>query len=98
MTAATLSAHPNPFNPRTTLSFTLPEPGRVDLAVYDLGGRLVRTLLADFQVEGTTGSAVWDGCDEVGRPVPAAVYLGQLTLQKGQVEAWRTTVKLTVIK
>ncbi len=37
--------YPNPFNPRTTITFSIPREGRVDLSVYDIGGRRVSTLL-----------------------------------------------------
>jgi len=42
-----LSIHPNPFNPLTTVDFSVARPGRAALRVYDVGGRLVRTLLED---------------------------------------------------
>jgi hypothetical protein len=67
-------AYPNPFNPRTTLRYDLPENSRVKLMIYDLLGRKVRTLV---QGEETAGfkQAVWDGTDDGGRPVAAGVYL-----------------------
>jgi hypothetical protein len=66
--------YPNPFNPRTTLRYDLPENSRVKLTLYDLTGRSVRTLV---QGEETAGfkQAVWDGTDDGGRPVAAGVYL-----------------------
>ncbi len=48
-----LSAYPNPFNPQTTLQFTLPRAGRVSLTVYDLLGREVATLLDAPRTAGT---------------------------------------------
>ncbi len=47
------AAYPNPFNPSTTISFDLPEAGRVSLNVYDLKGALVGTLLNESKVAGT---------------------------------------------
>ena len=47
------SAHPNPFNPSTTISFDLPEAGKVSLNIYDLKGALVGTLLNENKVAGT---------------------------------------------
>jgi hypothetical protein len=41
-----LAAYPNPFNPATTVSFSLPEAGTVSVSIYDVAGRLVRTLAA----------------------------------------------------
>jgi len=47
------AAYPNPFNPSTTISFDLPEAGKVSLSVYDLKGALVGTLLNENKVAGT---------------------------------------------
>ena len=69
--------HPNPFNPSTTIAFGLPQPGPASLRVYDLHGRLVKTL-----VEGTlpagAHSAVWDGSDLSGGSAASGLYLYEL--------------------
>ncbi len=65
--------HPNPFNPATEIRFTVPGPGAVHLRVYDVSGRLVRTLLDGVTVAGT-GSASWDGCANSGERVGSGVY------------------------
>lgn len=65
---------PNPFNPVTTIGYDVPAPGgRVDLAVYDVSGRLVRVLVASHLTPGTY-SAVWEGHDERNTPVASGVY------------------------
>ena len=46
-------AYPNPFNPSATISFDLPEAGKISLNVYDLKGALVGTLLSESKVAGT---------------------------------------------
>lgn len=71
-------ARPNPFNPSTTISFRLPESGRVELAVYDVRGRLVRTLLEGVRPAGEE-SVVWDGTDNGGAPLSSGVYFVRLT-------------------
>lgn len=68
---------PNPFNPSTTVSFTLPQAGPVELAVYDLRGRLVRVLLAEEKSAGSF-TVAWRGRDEQGAAVAAGTYLFQL--------------------
>jgi hypothetical protein len=68
------SAHPNPFNPRTTLRYDLPENSRVRLTLYDLMGREVRTLVQGKETAGFK-QAVWDGTDDAGRSAAAGVYL-----------------------
>ncbi len=71
------SADPNPFAGRTTLRYALPSASDVSLQVFDLGGRLVRTLVHAAQ---PAGSYVidWDGRDDASRPLPSGVYLTQL--------------------
>ncbi|RME19069.1 MAG: T9SS C-terminal target domain-containing protein [Candidatus Zixiibacteriota bacterium] len=74
--------YPNPFNPATTLAFDLPAPSDVRLAVYDLQGRLVKTVAAG-RYEAGRHSAVWDGSDAAGVPVSSGVYFYRLTVQNG---------------
>ena len=47
------AAYPNPFNPSTTISFDMPEAGKVSLSVYDLRGALIGTLLNESKVAGS---------------------------------------------
>lgn len=68
---------PNPFNPRTTIRFTLPADGPARLAIYDLAGRLVRSLVAGSLTAGEH-EAVWDGCDDAGRAQASGSYLARL--------------------
>jgi len=75
---------PNPFNPSTTIRFTLPEAGHVTLAVYDVNGRLVRTLVGGPLAAGCH-SVVWDGKDAMGRAVASGVYVYRLTAPQGVV-------------
>ena len=70
-------AWPNPFNPATSLAFSLDRRGLVHLRVYDLQGRLVRTLVAD-ELPAGRHQVRWSGRDEAGRHVPAGIYLGRL--------------------
>ena len=72
------AAQPNPFNPRTTLRFELPAPASVRLEVFDLAGRLVRTLVTAAMPEGSH-EAAWDGCDDGGRAVASGAYVARLT-------------------
>ncbi len=73
---------PNPFNPRTTISFDLPSPARARLCVYDLEGRLVTTL-ADGDLPAGAHEAVWDGRDRLGRPAASGVYFCRLRAGDG---------------
>ncbi len=73
---ALAGAWPNPFNPSTTLAFELAVPGEVRLDVYDGAGRRLRRLVEGrFDVGRHT--AVWDGRDERGQPLPSGVYFAR---------------------
>jgi hypothetical protein len=64
---------PNPFNPQVTLEFSLPEPGYLEVVVFDVAGRKVRTLLQQTVAE-PRGSVVWDGRDGAGRMAASGTY------------------------
>ena len=68
---------PNPFNPRTTIKFELNKTGPVDLAVFDVAGRLVKRLVSEPLPAGHH-DAVWEGKDSGGRPAAAGVYFFRL--------------------
>jgi len=65
--------HPNPFNPSTTISFSLPTPSHVSLRIYDTSGRLVRSLL-DADCDAGRREEIWDGRDDMGRELSSGVY------------------------
>jgi len=71
--------YPNPFNPVTKIAFTLTEPGRVILRVFDAAGRPVRTL-ADERMAASRYEIVWDGTDDRGRQVGSGVYFYRLEI------------------
>ncbi len=79
--------HPNPFNPRTEIHFTVPADGVGSLRVFDLHGRLVRTLREGLFAMGE-GSMVWNGRDDGGRAVGSGVYVYRLHVA-GQVQERR---------
>ena len=68
---------PNPFNPSTTISFTLPEESAVSISIYDLVGRKVNELTTSSQLAGSH-SIQWNGTDQQGNLVPAGIYFYQL--------------------
>jgi hypothetical protein len=68
-----LPASPNPFRHRTTLRWALPNAGPVRVRVYDVAGRLTRTLQEGWMSPGEH-SAVWDQRDDAGRVVSAGLY------------------------
>ncbi len=71
---------PNPFNPITTIRYSIRERGRVTLAIYNAAGQRVRTLVDEIQSPGESGFSVqWDGRNDAGDQVASGVYLYKLT-------------------
>ncbi len=67
-------AHPNPFNPVTKIAYSVKEAGHVTIEVYNVAGKVVRTLL-DTEVEaGAAGYVVWDGTEGSGERCASGVY------------------------
>ncbi len=77
-------AAPNPFNPRTTVSFSLDRARPVALAVYDLRGRRVRELATGLWPAGQH-AVTWDGLDTSGQPAASGTYLLRLKTDDGRV-------------
>ncbi|HPG40294.1 MAG TPA: FlgD immunoglobulin-like domain containing protein [bacterium] len=71
---AMLNAYPNPFNPETTVKYTLHQDAQVTITVYDLLGRKVKTLIDEQQPAGAY-QAVWNGTDAVGAKAASGAYL-----------------------
>jgi hypothetical protein len=84
----TLQNHPDPFNPATTIVFTVPAPGHVTLAIYDVLGREIVTLLDDWRNEGSH-SLVWDGRDSHGVPAAGGVYFSRIALGSRETQVSR---------
>jgi hypothetical protein len=78
-------AAPNPFNPFTSIRFSLERPMRVRLTVFDVSGARVRTL-ADRPMAAGQYQLTWDGTNDRGRPLASGAYFYRLDAD-GQVEA-----------
>jgi flagellar hook assembly protein FlgD len=72
-----VSAYPNPFNPRATITLDLPRAGEATLHLYDIRGRLVRTLHEGRLTEGRH-DLTWAGADDAGRALASGVYFYEL--------------------
>ena len=84
--------YPNPFNPSTSISYALINSEMVKLSIYDMRGRLVRTLFRGNQILGYH-TMYWNGMDGQGRPVSAGSYI--YTIQVGNEVK---TKKMTLLK
>jgi hypothetical protein len=74
---------PNPFNPKTRISFTLSEPGPVELSIFDIQGRKLRTLAAGLLAAGSHDFD-WDGRDESGTGLSSGLYQARLKSESGR--------------
>jgi hypothetical protein len=88
-----VTARPNPFNPRTIITFLLPRAGAVSLDIHDPRGRLVRRLLVDESHEAGESNVLWDGASDSGRALPTGLYLVRVRSGGASV-----TGKLTLIR
>jgi len=70
--------YPNPFNPRTTIRFALPNAGRTRVAIFNVAGHHVKTLL-DEDLPAQSHQVVWTGEDDHGRGVAAGIYFYMVT-------------------
>ncbi len=65
---------PNPFNPSTTIKFNMEKPGHVQISVFDLSGRKIKTLASRDYTAGEH-AVTWDGTDEAGARMPSGMYV-----------------------
>jgi hypothetical protein len=84
--------YPNPFNPITTLRYNLPEDALVNITIYDMMGRQVKTLVNGSQRAGYK-SIQWNAKNNQGQPVSAGLYL--YTIQAGE---FVQTKKMVLLK
>jgi len=83
--------YPNPFNPNTMISYQIPKSGHVSLNVYDVSGRLIRTLV-DGHKDAGLHTASWDGKDSVGRMAASGIYFYKMV--SGQFVETRKMIML----
>ncbi|GEM_PF-5825696 len=87
---ASAQNYPNPFNPTTMIRFHLRESGKVRLKIFDLTGKLVRTLL-DGELQAGEQKILWDGRDQQGQTIASGVYFYEL-VAGSKMERKRMTV------
>jgi hypothetical protein len=84
--------YPNPFNPVTTLRYDLPEDALVNITIYDMMGRVVKTIVNTQQNAGFK-SVQWNATTNIGQSVSAGLYL--YTIDAGQ---FRQSKKMLLLK
>ncbi|GAB4377033.1 MAG: hypothetical protein Kow0042_24130 [Calditrichia bacterium] len=76
--------YPNPFNPETRISFTLPAPAVISLDIFDVSGKHIRRLFSGRLNDGIH-SIVWNGRNQFGESMPSGVYFYRLTDRRSSV-------------
>ena len=84
--------YPNPFNPTTLIKYDLAEDALVSISIYDVTGRMVKSLINMNQSTGYH-SLRWDATNDIGEAVSAGMYI--YTIQAGQ---YRATKKMVLLK
>ncbi|MBN2170674.1 MAG: hypothetical protein JW819_05040 [Candidatus Krumholzibacteriota bacterium] len=90
---SSIVAAPNPFNPKTTIHFSLPADAPVQLRIHDLRGRCVRTLIDGAPYRAGRHQVLWDGLDDGGEALASGLYLCRL-----EAGGHREAVKITLLK
>ena len=88
---ALMQNRPNPFNPETVIPFSLAAPGRVTVRIFDVRGRLVRTVLDAVKPAGIH-AARWNGLTETGARSATGVYFYRITYPDGNTSAKKMTI------
>ncbi len=84
--------HPNPFNPQTVITFSLPRAQDATLRIYDISGRLVRSLVQGAQTAGMH-EVTWKGRDDSGSSVASGMYFFRLVTEEGSLVRKMTLLK-----
>ena len=71
-------AYPNPFNPITRISYDLPEDAMINITIYDITGRKIKTLLNAQQSAGFK-TLIWGATNDLGQPVSTGMYLYRMS-------------------
>ncbi len=87
-----ISNYPNPFNPSTTIKLELADAGKIELAIFNVKGQKVKTLIDAFTNKGTFETN-WNGEDEKGKSVSNGQYVVKLQ-QNGK----ETATKIMLLK
>ncbi len=86
------NAYPNPFNPSTTIRYTIPVSNMVSVDIYNVMGQKIRTLVNEYKTAGTY-DMVWDGLNDAGNNISSGIYFVKM-----QASHFNSVQKVTLIK
>lgn len=85
--------YPNPFNPKTEIRFALGVKGPVTVKIYNVAGRVVRTLANNEVFEAGQNSLTWNGVDQSGASVASGLYIAKV-----DANGYTDHVKMALVK
>ncbi len=88
--------HPNPFNPTTTIKFSLKEDSNVSIKIYNITGAAVRTII-DGEMNAAYHEIIWDGKNNSGKQVGSGLYLYKM-ISEGNGKKYTSTKKMILLK
>jgi flagellar hook assembly protein FlgD len=90
--------YPNPFNPATTISYTVPEQSSVNITIYDIQGRTIKSFMIGAQSPGYQ-RVVWNGTNNFGNSVSSGIYIYRVTvLSLKNGSGLSKSAKMTLLK
>jgi parallel beta-helix repeat protein len=89
--------YPNPFNPSTTIKYQLPEAGTVRIAIYNMLGQQVRTMVSGQQSPGYY-ALQWNGTDDNGRTLSSGMYIYRMEVVTASKTKFVNTKKMVLVK
>ena len=90
--AIQMTNYPNPFNPTTTIEFSIQIDSKIDLSIFNINGQKIKTLTHDEFIKGNH-SLIWNGNDNFGNSVSSGVYLYKLKVN-GKIVAMKKCLLL----
>jgi hypothetical protein len=88
---------PNPFNNSTSLRYEIPENSKVELAVYNIGGQKIKSIINKVQLQGTY-SYIWNGDFDNGVKAPSGIYICRLEVTASNGKKSQQSGKILLIK
>lgn len=76
-----LPNYPNPFNPTTIIQYDIPKAGKVEISIYDISGRQIRTMVNQSQAPGLQKTE-WDGKNDAGQKAASGLYIYTVKFEK----------------
>jgi hypothetical protein len=89
--------YPNPFYQSTMIRYQLPISNHTTIKIYDMSGRLIKTLVDEKQTAGYY-TVKWDGRDNSGRKAPSGIYFTRFVARIGQIKKFTSTQKTILLK